>query len=94
MLSARSLVTVVGAAKPLLFECLSRSVAQRTPCVSSSNQTLEVASGANHPMLRIWLKYTGDGLLYLVAVVAVISMIEYFVKFSRRIDLFQEDAGE
>jgi hypothetical protein len=33
----------------------------------------------------------GDGLLYLVAVVAVISMIEYFVKFSRRIDLFQED---
>jgi CDP-diacylglycerol--glycerol-3-phosphate 3-phosphatidyltransferase len=38
-----------------------------------------------------WLKRTGDGLLYLVAVVAVISMIEYFVKFSRRIDLFQED---
>lgn len=38
-----------------------------------------------------WLKYTGDALLYLVAVVAVLSMVEYFVKFSRRIDLFQED---
>lgn len=37
-----------------------------------------------------WLKYTGDALLYLVAVVAVVSMIEYFVKFSRRIDLFQD----
>ncbi len=23
-------------------------------------QDFEVASGANHPMLRIWLKYTGD----------------------------------
>ncbi len=39
-----------------------------------------------------WLKYTGDALLYLVAAVAVVSMVEYFVKFSRRIDLFQEDA--
>lgn len=37
-----------------------------------------------------WLKYTGDALLYLVAVVAVVSMFEYFVKFSRRIDLFQD----
>jgi len=39
-----------------------------------------------------WLRHTGDGLLYLVAAVAVISMVEYFVKFSRRIDLFQEDS--
>lgn len=38
-----------------------------------------------------WLRQTGNGLLYLVAVVAVISMVEYFVKFSRRIDLFQEE---
>jgi len=38
-----------------------------------------------------WLKHTGDALLYLVAVVAVVSMIEYFVKFSRRIDLFQDE---
>lgn len=40
-----------------------------------------------------WLKLTGVGLLYFVALIAIISMIEYFVKFSRRIDLFQEDAG-
>lgn len=38
-----------------------------------------------------WLKLTGDGLLYFVAFIAVVSMIEYFVKFSRRIDLFRED---
>ena len=41
-----------------------------------------------------WLKLTGEGLLYFVAFIAIISMVEYFVKFSRRIDLFQEDAGE
>ncbi len=38
-----------------------------------------------------WLKLTGDGLLYFVAFIAVVSMIEYFVKFSRRIDLFREE---
>lgn len=38
-----------------------------------------------------WLKMTGEGLLYFVAFIAVVSMIEYFVKFSRRIDLFRED---
>jgi CDP-diacylglycerol--glycerol-3-phosphate 3-phosphatidyltransferase len=41
-----------------------------------------------------WLKLTGEGLLYFVAFIAILSMIEYFVKFSRRIDLFQEEAGE
>ncbi len=39
-----------------------------------------------------WLRLTGNGLLYFVAFIAVISMVEYFVKFSRRIDLFQEDS--
>ncbi len=37
-----------------------------------------------------WLRLTGEGLLYFVAFIAVVSMIEYFIKFSRRIDLFQE----
>jgi CDP-diacylglycerol--glycerol-3-phosphate 3-phosphatidyltransferase len=41
-----------------------------------------------------WLKLTGDGLLYFVAFIAVVSMVEYFVKFSRRIDLFQEEPPE
>jgi len=39
-----------------------------------------------------WLRLTGNGLLYFVAFIAVISMVEYFVKFSRRIDLFQEES--
>ena len=38
-----------------------------------------------------YLRLTGEGLLYVVALIAVISMVEYFIKFSRRIDLFQED---
>ena len=38
-----------------------------------------------------YLRLTGEGLLYLVAFIAVVSMVEYFVKFSKRIDLFQED---
>jgi CDP-diacylglycerol--glycerol-3-phosphate 3-phosphatidyltransferase len=38
-----------------------------------------------------YLRLTGEGLLYVVALIAVVSMIEYFIKFSRRIDLFQED---
>jgi CDP-diacylglycerol--glycerol-3-phosphate 3-phosphatidyltransferase len=38
-----------------------------------------------------YLKLTGDGLLYIVALVALVSMAEYVVKFSRRIDLFREE---
>ncbi|MEJ2367233.1 MAG: CDP-diacylglycerol--glycerol-3-phosphate 3-phosphatidyltransferase [Acidobacteriota bacterium] len=34
---------------------------------------------------------TGRGLLYFVAFIAVISMIEYFFKFSRKIDLFERE---
>jgi CDP-diacylglycerol--glycerol-3-phosphate 3-phosphatidyltransferase len=41
-----------------------------------------------------WVKLTGDGLLYFVAFIAIVSMIEYFVKFSRRIDLFREAKGQ
>ncbi len=40
-----------------------------------------------------WVKLTGQGLLYFVALIAVVSMVEYFVKFSRLIDLFQEGEG-
>ena len=42
---------------------------------------------------REWehLKLTGEGLLYIVALVALVSMVEYVVKFSRRIDLFREE---
>jgi CDP-diacylglycerol--glycerol-3-phosphate 3-phosphatidyltransferase len=39
-----------------------------------------------------WVKLTGNALLYFVAFIAVVSMIEYFVKFARRIDLFQGPA--
>lgn len=39
-----------------------------------------------------WVQLTGLWLLYIVATIAVISMIEYFVKFSRRIDLFKDSA--
>ncbi len=38
-----------------------------------------------------WVKLTGAGLLYFVALIAIVSMVEYFVKFARRIDLFRED---
>jgi CDP-diacylglycerol--glycerol-3-phosphate 3-phosphatidyltransferase len=38
-----------------------------------------------------YLKLTGEGLLYIVALVALASMAEYVVKFSRRIDLFREE---
>ncbi len=39
-----------------------------------------------------WVKLTGNALLYFVAFIAVVSMVEYFVKFARRIDLFQGPA--
>jgi CDP-diacylglycerol--glycerol-3-phosphate 3-phosphatidyltransferase len=38
-----------------------------------------------------WVKFTGVGLLYFVALIAIVSMVEYFVKFARRIDLFRGD---
>jgi CDP-diacylglycerol--glycerol-3-phosphate 3-phosphatidyltransferase len=38
-----------------------------------------------------WVRLTGAGLLYFVAFIAVVSMVEYFVKFARRIDLFRGD---
>jgi len=37
-----------------------------------------------------WIKLSGEGLLYLVALIAVVSMVEYFIKFSRRIELFKD----
>ena len=38
-----------------------------------------------------WVQLTGNWLLYLVALVAVVSMGEYFYKFSRQKDLFSGD---
>jgi CDP-diacylglycerol--glycerol-3-phosphate 3-phosphatidyltransferase len=41
-----------------------------------------------------WVQITGNWLLYIVAFIAVASMVEYFVEFSRKIDLFRgEGAG-
>jgi CDP-diacylglycerol--glycerol-3-phosphate 3-phosphatidyltransferase len=40
-----------------------------------------------------WVLLTGRWLLYLVAAVALVSMAEYFVQFSRRIDLFTGGKG-
>jgi len=40
-----------------------------------------------------WVLLTGRWLLYLVAAVALVSMAEYFVQFSRRIDLFAGGKG-
>jgi CDP-diacylglycerol---glycerol-3-phosphate 3-phosphatidyltransferase len=37
-----------------------------------------------------WVQLTGNWLLYLVALVAVVSMVEYFYKFSKKVDLFRE----
>ena len=37
-----------------------------------------------------WVQLTGNWLLYIVAFIAVIGMIEYFYKFSKSINLFQE----
>jgi len=37
-----------------------------------------------------WVQLTGNWLLYIVAFIAVVSMVEYFYKFSRSIDLFKE----
>ncbi len=39
-----------------------------------------------------WVKLAGNALLYFVAFIAIVSMIEYFVKFAKRIDLFQGPA--
>ena len=36
-----------------------------------------------------WVQITGNWLLYLVALVAVVSMVEYFFHFSKKIDLFR-----
>jgi CDP-diacylglycerol--glycerol-3-phosphate 3-phosphatidyltransferase len=38
-----------------------------------------------------WVQLTGNWLLYLVALVAVVSMVEYFVKFSRQRNLFRAE---
>jgi CDP-diacylglycerol--glycerol-3-phosphate 3-phosphatidyltransferase len=40
-----------------------------------------------------WVLLTGRWLLYLVAAVALVSLAEYFVQFSRRIDLFASGKG-
>ncbi len=40
-----------------------------------------------------WVLLTGRWLLYLVAAVALVSLVEYFVQFSRRIDLFPGGKG-
>jgi CDP-diacylglycerol--glycerol-3-phosphate 3-phosphatidyltransferase len=37
-----------------------------------------------------WVRLTGNWLLYIVAFIAVISMMEYFYRFSKSIDLFRE----
>lgn len=41
-----------------------------------------------------WIKMSGEGLLYFVALIAVVSMVEYFVKFSRRIELFGDSSSD
>lgn len=40
-----------------------------------------------------WVQITGNWLLYIVAFIAVASMVEYFVEFSKRIDLFKGEAA-
>ena len=37
-----------------------------------------------------WVQLTGNWLLYMVAFIAVVGMIEYFYRFSKSIDLFRE----
>ncbi|MEW6756792.1 MAG: CDP-diacylglycerol--glycerol-3-phosphate 3-phosphatidyltransferase [Acidobacteriota bacterium] len=40
-----------------------------------------------------WVQITGNWLLYIVAFIAVASMVEYFVEFSKKIDLFKGEAA-
>ncbi|MEW5763474.1 MAG: CDP-diacylglycerol--glycerol-3-phosphate 3-phosphatidyltransferase [Acidobacteriota bacterium] len=39
-----------------------------------------------------WVQITGNWLLYIVAFIAVASMVEYFKEFSKKIDLFKGEA--
>lgn len=41
-----------------------------------------------------WLNLTGMGLLYFVALIALVSLVEYCVLVTRRIDLFRTEAEE